>query len=264
MAETIPQNKTGLTPDDVVNRFLKNVDIVADTPTMETYIIEAEDSTERDTALKLKKTVIKTYPSSTLKLGKDYDEAGDPQDFYLEQTTEWLQTRTLHRPIITVESFRFVIGGGSEPPTMIEFPADWIRIDRRGGTIEIYPSPRSMVSSIYVYLMSGGGSGVGGGLVMPFLQQFDRVPGMIAVDYTVGFDPLPQTIKHFVARRAAINVLLNTPYREGGYTSESIGQEGMSQSRSFSASRLDELQKLDEKELKAIRKFYRGVDMIVI
>lgn len=261
MAENIPQNKTGLTPDDIVNRFLKSIDIAADTETIETYILEAEDSAERDAALKLKKTVIKTLPESSLVLGEDYDEAGDSQDFYLTQTTEWLMVRTLWRPIITVERFRFVIGAGSSPPTMIDFPQEWLRVDRRGGTIEVFPSPQSAVSSIYVYLMSGGG---GGGLIMPFLQHFDRVPGMIAVDYTTGFDPLPQTIKHFVARRAAINALINTPYREGGYTSESISQEGLSQSRSFAKSRLDELREADKENLKAIRKYYRGVDMVVI
>lgn len=158
----------------------------------------------------------------------------------------WSMFATRQRPIIAFQSMRFVypVPGA----TVLDIPADWIRVDRKYGVIQLVPAGAlSVTMPLSAYMMQIFGSG-------------RTIPQIIRARYTAGLADVATDYPDLLAAiqtQAMLNQLMDT--LPG--TSESISGDGLSQSISQDMSKYQDW--VDDK-LSRIKTAIFGVQMIVV
>jgi len=199
---------------------------------IEANIERAIAQAERELKSDIRTKVIKCYPDSSLVKGweedADYQIEEEPYDFYKTdyQAFGWLTLR--RRPVQSVERVILRYGVNLE---ILEYPAEWIRVQRKFGRLQILPTAGAWGQA--GPLMSAGGY-----FLLPMMMGWvrDVVPQLICVDYTTGIencesDPEFAELRHMITKLAAEECLLQMGrgYKAGlgGY---SIGEDGASES----------------------------------
>lgn len=134
----------------------------------------------------------------------------DPKFF---QGDRWGFLRLRHRPVSAIASIRFLY---PHPYSgVFEVPADWIRLDKRAGDINLVPGTQSFTAPLSAWVMQVMGGG-------------RSIPRMIQIRYTAGLsgaDEWPD-VADLVMQMAALRVLKNLMLPGSG----SISADGLSQS----------------------------------
>jgi hypothetical protein len=161
------------------------------------------------------------------------------------QGERWGFLRLRHRPVSAVVSLRFVFPlPGS---TVFQVPADWIRLDKRAGDINLVPGTASFTAPLAAYamqLMSGGRA----------------IPRMIQARYRAGLANPTADYPELVplVLQMAMAQLLKGVLLPG---TESVSMDGLSQSRTLAMADYD---KDIETRLERLRQAIHGVTMICL
>lgn len=218
---------------------------------LETQIRAAQADAAMALRVFLTPTVV--LPDTATEAEKDaLDEAGTPWveepgydlegDFFAGERWGYLVTR--HRPIISVQSMRFVY---PQPITgVFTVPQDWIRTDKKYGHIRLVPGTQAFAAPMSAWVMQIMGAG-------------RTIPQMIQLRYTAGlknaaaqYPELPD----LVLRMAMLRVLNN----HFPATSGSISADGLSESQSI---QLNQYQGDIDASLERLRQAFHGVQCLV-
>jgi hypothetical protein len=142
--------------------------------------------------------------------GYDYD----PQAFGYGD--KWGMLKLKNKPLISVSRVRFAYPGGSG--SSYDLPLDWLRMDRKYGTVQFVPSSTAFVAPLNAFVMQA----IGNGRVIPLAIQVTYVAGLAnaAADYPELLD--------VVMKKASLKILEDAFLPQSG----SISADGLSQSMS--------------------------------
>jgi len=199
-------------------------------------VLFADATVELELNTKLGTKKIMSWPEDDKVEGVDYDILEEPYDFHRTDYIQWGYLKLRVHPVQSVQRLRLKLG---EETTLITYPIQWIRIDKKSGNLSIVPTP---------------GAGWGGMLLqsgqffIPYLSMgwiSDNIPQIIAIDYTAGlggvsdygsetFKPEYMNLAEQRARLAAKKILLDlSDSVEHGVSSQSISEDGITQSISY-------------------------------
>jgi len=142
--------------------------------------------------------------------GYDYE----PQAFGYGE--KWGMLKMRNKPLQSVSLVRFAYPGGSG--SSYDLPLDWLRMDKKAGTIQFVPSSTAFVAPLNSFVMQA----IGNGRTIPLAVQITYVAGLAnaAADYPELLD--------VVMKKAALKILEDTFLPQSG----SISADGLSQSMS--------------------------------
>lgn len=184
-------------------------------------ILVAEKELSRLLRVDFVPTVIVPWEASQEELDA-LEEAGAPwkqeaaYDYGPEmwQGDRWGMMKTRSKPIISVQSMKFVYPA---PGTSVfEVPADWLRMDRKSGQINLLPTSTAYLAPLNSFIMS---SMTGG----------RHVPLMVQLRYTAGLKDVPgdwPDIIDLIKRKAMLKIVQDAFIPQ----SSSISADGLSQS----------------------------------
>jgi hypothetical protein len=165
-------------------------------------IAAAHTRFEQELQMAIDKKVIKMQPDSTLVKGEDYDEEEAPLDYISGQisTSRLPRYRLRRRPVLSVERLLLAF---SPEYTVLTVPAQWVRLNKHMGTVDIVP----VGASAQVALQMGM-------WFAPLVAQdwpWRAIPQFVCIDYTAGFenpetDPALDEMRPALLRAAAAEV----------------------------------------------------------
>jgi hypothetical protein len=148
---------------------------------------------------------------------------GEKHDFHITDYAAFGFVPLFLVPVLSVSEVRAVFPTGQ---TIQTFPSDWIRLETSRGQIQLVP-----VSGSLAQLQMGQGFDV------VIFNSAKYLPHLWEVDYTAGFDQtqVPRTIVEAICKLAVIDILtiMNNTVQPIGIQSQSLGVDGLSESRSF-------------------------------
>lgn len=142
--------------------------------------------------------------------GYDYS----PQAFGYNDT--WGMIKARNKPLISVSRVRFAYPGGDG--SHYDLPLDWLRMDKKYGTIQFVPSSTAFVAPLNAFVMQAIGNG-------------RTIPLAVQLTYVAGLENVPQNYPELldvVLKKAAIKVIEDAFLPQSG----SISADGLSQSMS--------------------------------
>jgi hypothetical protein len=146
-------------------------------------------------------------------------------DFFSGDRWGYLATR--QRPIISVTSIEMAYPAPTQG--IYKIPTDWIRLDKKYGTIRLVPATSAFIAPLGAYIMSalGGGS---------------TIPQMIQVRYTAGLqnvreDPTWAGLVDVIYKLAVCKIIESAYLPQSG----SISADGLSMSQSLDTSKYRDL-----------------------
>jgi hypothetical protein len=168
-------------------------------------------------------------------------------------------------PVIRIDRVWFQYPSMTEE---VDIDMEWVELldDGQSGQVNIVPGRGSIADVLLIP----------GSLFPMWSGATGRVPAVWHFDYRAGFEPheLPAEIKHLIGMAASIGVLniAGDLIAGAGIASLSISVPGLSQSigttssatNSGYGSRILEYQKEIKQQLPAIRRYYKGLKMIVV
>jgi hypothetical protein len=204
------------------------------------------------------------------------------KDYYANDYVDWGYISLNRIPVISIDQMRVVYmrgldqSGNVDLETVLDIPANWIRLDPDTGIIRLIPNnkfpARLQVDS-------------GGSFWPELFRRHQMVPNMWVVNYTWGFRPgcIPLIINQIIGMYAATLYLYNisdVAPLGAGVAAASIGMDGLSQSITTTASaenmtlqaKIRSLQQFlfgDKTKgmpglLEAAKNYYKGVGLQII
>lgn len=193
-------------------------------------------------------------------------------DFYIREYENYGFLQLRNRPIVSVAKYALEYPAGED---VVDFPTEWLRIDRWAGQVQILPARGTFTQQLV---------SAGGGFLPLVFGGSDYIPDIIRVEYTAGFvlgreGPnnefgLPDAIKEVVGMKAAFG-----PFNSAGdlivgagIAQKSLSIDGLSQSVATTASatnsgfgsRLVQYEKQLKARMPKLLKYYRGSRMHVV
>ncbi len=129
---------------------------------------------------------------------------------------KWGMLKMRNKPLISVSRVRFAYPGGSG--SSYDLPLDWLRMDKKYGTIQFVPSSTAFVAPLNAFVMQA----IGNGRTIPLAIQVTYVAGLAnaARDYPELLD--------VVMKMASLKMVEDAFLPQSG----SISADGLSQSMS--------------------------------
>lgn len=240
--------KTGITVESVKSDDLYGVVLGAqgesgEYPDLAIFrrIRAAEDFIERDCGIRFQRTRVFSdvwgrqngvFPAnSSMELPVNYDPLVDldepaynyPETFFSQG--RWGYFTTNYRPIIGVTKVAFGFPG-LQP--LFQVPTNWIRLDRKGGIINIVPAGAAVLSGAFSAFVLGLASGSA------------AVPQSIYVDHEIGFidgelEAHHQDLLDAVRLRTVLSIggVITTIAAPGGRSGGSLSVDGLSESKQY-------------------------------
>lgn len=114
-------------------------------------------------------------------------------DFYRRDYEHYMFLQLEKYPVLSVE--KLALEYPSET-TIIEFPLDWIRLDKKGGQIQVLPARGNFTQTLV---------SAGGGYLPLVFGGADFIPDLIRVEYTAGFElgALAPLVKDVIGKKAS-------------------------------------------------------------
>jgi hypothetical protein len=193
-------------------------------------------------------------------------------DFYIREYEMYGFLQLRNRPIISVASYTIEYPAGQD---VIEFPVDWLRVDRWAGHLQVLPARGTFTQQLV---------SAGGGFLPLVFGGSDYIPDILHVVYTAGFElgdegptrefGLPRAIKEYVGMKAAFGPF-NTAgdlIVGAGIAQKSLSFDGLSESVATTASatnsgfgsRLVQYEKQIKARSKKLMSYYKGSRMHVV
>lgn len=140
--------------------------------------------------------------------GYDYD----PQAFGYND--KWGLIKTRNKPLQSVSRVRFAYPGGNG--SHYDLPLDWLRMDKKYGTIQFVPSSTAFIAPLNAFVMQAIGNG-------------RTIPLAVQLTYVAGLENVPQNYPELldvVLKKAALKIIEDAFLPQSG----SISADGLSQS----------------------------------
>lgn len=188
------------------------------------------------------------------------DEAPEAADFIRQDYWKniWLQLKNY--PVLSVDRITLVLPVGQQ---IIDYDPTWMAIDKDAGVVQIIPGAGTLVL--------GASSSW-----LPFLYGWtDFIPDVFRISYSAGFlkGQVPPELVHLVGMVAAIHPLAvaGDLIFGPGVAGESVGLDAlmtnMKAARSATASvfsaRIAQYQRQIDEMFKELRRYYKGIRMVM-
>lgn len=201
-----------------------------------TLVLTAEDTTQAQTdALDTANTAYVLDP------GYDYTA-----DFFINNSWGYLVTR--RRPVISVESYKFVYLDQRTP--VFQVPPGWIKLDRKYGHIRLLPTIDAALLPLNAFLLTAMSAG-------------RVIPALIHLNYTAGIKNIRKEypgLYEFIFRVCAMELIQDT-FPSG---SSSVSADGLSQTESFDITQwLDSNKGIITNEFRRWQDIFHGVRVMV-
>lgn len=235
-------------------RYLFGVDITNDAgaplpdSVFEHYILAAIETLETELDIPILPTTFENEKH-------DYYR-GDYQAFTIIQLENY--------PLISVEEFSVDYPSGQ---TVVEFPDEWMRLDKHHGLLRIVPTAGTL-SQILI--------GAGGSYLPLIYGGMDYLPDLFTVSYTAGFEEgqIPQNLIDIIGKLAALGPfnIFGDLIAGAGIATLSLSIDGLSQNVGTTSSatnagygsRIIQYTKEIKDQLPKLRKYYKGIRMAVV
>lgn len=191
----------------------------------------ADARMKREIHVTLKTLRVVSNPDPDAVAGIDYDVEEEPYDYHRSQYGQFGYLRLNRQPVISIQRVRMMFGRDNK---LVEYPLQWIRLNKKAGQISIMPTPGFGWSGAVLQT---------GQYLLPQLTSGwirDDVPQVLSVDYTAGLgdrlygDDEMADLRMMRYRLAAQEVLKDlAPMVAGGGVSKSISEDGASESTSY-------------------------------
>jgi hypothetical protein len=200
---------------------------------------------------------------------------GEAHDYYIRDYEQYAFIQLYQYPVIVRQDTPVVRAMYPTGQVITTFPREWVRTDNVHGQIQLIPTQGTLSQVIL---------GQGGSYLPVIYQGLGYLPQLFQVDYVAGFETgnIPTMFLDAVAKLASIELLssIGDSVRPAGVTSQSLGVDGLSESRGFVTSpdfapvfsgRISQYRKelfgdprISLKGiLPQIKDFYRGINMWV-
>ncbi len=188
----------------------------------------AEDSLEHELSLFFGEKTIVSEATNRGISADTYDLEEPAYDYPLDlfQGGRWGAFELRYRPVVSFQDFFISLPGNGYRPS-IRFPIDWLKGDKKFGTVRIVPTSGASILGLFQ------------GLVLPIIGGGTDIPHAIFVDYTAGISKTKLLHDHndlleAVRIRATLGCFgIATTIRNQGLGSHTLSQDGQSRSESF-------------------------------
>lgn len=183
-------------------------------------------------------------------------------DYEMSDYQNWGFIQLFKKPVQSVQSLELMYG--SRPSFAV--PNDWLKIDKLGGKLQLFPSSGSTNALIITQ----------GGAIFGLHNRFQYAPQMWRVSYTAGMDAdeIPAHLKELIYKRATMGVLnvWGDLIIGAGIANQSVSIDGISQSIGTTQSamfggasaRVEEYRKDIENLIPIIRQQFASMRMVVL
>lgn len=145
----------------------------------------------------------------------------DPGDYL---GNHWGMLLLRNKPVIGIRSVRFAYPSTFQ--TIMDIPSDWVRVDRRAGSVQFVPTSSLSLAGI-------------GGMMLTFMQPGRTIPFVVQIEYDAGLQEssgLYPIIRDVILKRTMVLLLEDSFLPQSG----SISGDGLSQSMSVEAAKYHE------------------------
>jgi hypothetical protein len=187
----------------------------------------------------------------------DWDFIVPPITFYPVMPAKWIDILFPYPGLLRIDE----LFGQMANTRIVDIDTTWVEISERNGFVQLVPFNQraafQFIGLVWVESMRGR-------IELPNFWHFDAMAGLRQVD------PVLQEI---IAKKAAVDALTVAGHAfRGGFASQSISRDGVSESVSYTASAIygiysatiEDYTKFINREIKQVKGRYRGVGMIVM
>lgn len=187
----------------------------------------------------------------------DWDDVTEAVTYRTASAGHWINFKMPYRPLI---KFNELYGQVSNV-RILDVALEWVEMSHSGGFVELVPFNQELafnfIGLIWVESLRGP-------IPLPNFWNYDAL---------VGFRKTPQVLIDVIAKRAAMDLLTiaGQAFR-GGFSSQSISRDGISESVSYTASAtygiysatIEDYRKFINENIKKFRQAFHGSAMVVI
>lgn len=186
----------------------------------------------------------------------------EAHDYYREDFNAFSLIQLDNYPVISVEAFQVRYPSGQ---AIVEYPAEWIRLDRVKGTLQIVPTAGTLSEFVI---------GQGGSYLPAIYSGMAYLPQLFHVEYTAGFGAgqVPRDIIDIIGKLAACGPfnIFGDLIAGAGIANLSLSLDGLSQSIGTTASatnagygsRIIQYLKEIKQALPNLRRYYKGIRFV--
>jgi hypothetical protein len=204
----------------------------------------------------LEPTRLITKPNLALVNVPDWDLIVPAITFYAVQPAKWIDILFPYPGLLRIDS----LFGQIADTRIVDIALEWAEISERNGFVQLVPFNQEVafqfIGLVWVESLRGT-------VELPNFWNFDCMAGLRTVD---------PVIREMLGKKAAIDALTIAGHAfRGGFSSQSLSRDGVSESVSYTASAIygiysatiEDYRKFINKEIKQLKGRYRGVNMLV-
>lgn len=222
------------------------------------WIEQACDWLENDklAGVFLEPTRITTEPEDQYGTDLDWDYIVPPITFYPTTPARWIDILFPYQWLLRINE----LFGQLANTRIVNVSNTWVEIAERSGFVQLCPfnatSAFEFIGLVWVESLRGK-------IELPNFWHFDAVAGLRKTD---------PVLLEIISKKASIDALTVAGHAfRGGFASQSISRDGVSESVSYTASAIygiysatiEDYNKFINREIKQLRGRYRGVNMLV-
>jgi hypothetical protein len=204
----------------------------------------------------LEPTRLVTKPNLTLTTVPDWDYIVPGITFYAVQPAHWIDILFPYPSLLKIDS----LFGQIADTRIVDVALQWAEISEKNGFVQLVPFNQEVafqfIGLVWVESLRGR-------VELPNFWNFNVVAGLRQTD---------PVVREMLGKKAAIDALTIAGHAfRGGYASQSVSRDGVSESVSYTASAIygiysatiEDYRKFINKEIKQLKGRYRGVNMLV-
>lgn len=248
---------TDLPTTNEMEELLIDKDTISDTM-LRRWLNQACDWLENDkiAGVYLEPTLVATEPTNSSGTTLDWDFLVPAITYYPITPYKWIDILFPYMSLLKINELFGQLGASR----IVDINQDWIEISEKNGFVQLVPYHQELA---FTYLGLVWVESLRGRIDLPNFWHFNAKAGLRQVD---------PVLLEVIGKKAGIDALTiaGQAFR-GGFSSQSISRDGVSESVSYTASAIygiysatiEEFSKFINKEIKQIKGRYRGVNMLV-
>lgn len=238
--------------DTTIRRYISDACDHAENTLLQVYLEPTELVTDTDPS-----QLTFSGHGGTLVINEDYDFIKAPISFYPRRPGQWIDIQFPYPSLLKVEQ----LYGAVANTRVVHVNPEWVEIAERSGFVQLVPFNTELAFDFV-------------GLIwVESLRSATPIPNFWHYNVISGLRECPGDILELIGRFAAIPILTaaGAAFR-GGYSSQSVSRDGVSESVSYTSSAIygvysasiEDYRNWIREHLPAIRSRYRGPQMIVM
>jgi hypothetical protein len=186
----------------------------------------------------------------------DWDFIVPAITFYAVQPAKWIDILFPYPGLLRLDD----LFGQLADTRIVDIALEWAEISERNGFVQLVPFNQEVA---FQFIGLAWVESLRGRIELPNFWNFDLMAGLRQVD---------PVIREMLGKKAAIDALTIAGHAfRGGFSSQSLSRDGVSESVSYTASAIygiysatiEDYRKFINKEIKQLKGRYRGVNMLV-